>query len=271
LRTFAAASPPWPTTVEQLKGDDMTARFEGKVAIVTGAGGGIGEAYARALHGEGAQVVIAELNAESGQRVADDLGERAMFVRTDVGDPASTDAMAAAVVEQWGRIDHLVNNAAIFGDMELAGLTNVDYDYLDRFMRVNLMGALHCVRSVMKPMGKGGGGSIVNQSSTAAWMGISGFYGLAKAGVNFLTASLAHELAFRNIRINAIAPGPTDTAALSRQVPAEFRDPLVASLAIKRLGTPDDHVGPVLFLLSDDAKWITGHILAVDGGQITRI
>jgi NAD(P)-dependent dehydrogenase (short-subunit alcohol dehydrogenase family) len=102
-------------------------------------------------------------------------------------------------------------------------------------------------------------------------MGISGFYGLAKAGVNFLTASLAHELAHRNIRINAIAPGPTATEALDKQVPADFRDPLVASLAIKRLGTPADHVGPVMFLLSDEAGWITGHVLSVDGGQITRI
>ena len=81
----------------------------------------------------------------------------------------------------------------------------------------------------------------------------------------------AHELAHRNIRVNAIAPGPTDTDALNNQVPEEFKAPLVQSLAIKRLGTPDDHVGPVLFLLSDEAKWITGHVLAVDGGQITRI
>jgi len=164
----------------------------------------------------------------------------------------------------------LVNNAAIFGNMELAGLTNVDYDYLDRFMKVNLMGALHCTRSVIDPMSDGGG-AIVNQSSTASWMGISGFYGLAKASLNFLTVSLAHELAFRDIRVNAIAPGPTDTDALNNQVPKEFMEPLVQGLAIKRLGNPDDHVGPVLFLLSDEAKWITGHILAVDGGQITRI
>ena len=246
-------------------------RFTDKTAIVTGAGGGIGEAYARALHAEGANVVIAELNEEQGQRVADDLGSRALFVCTDVGDPTSTDAMAGAVMEAYGRIDHLVNNAAIFGDMELASLTNVDYDYLDTFMKVNQMGVLHCTRSVMRPMTKGGGGSIVNQSSTAAWMGISGFYGMAKAGVNFLTVSLAHELASRNIRINAIAPGPTDTSAMKKQVPDAFHEPLINSLAIKRLGTPEDHVGPVLFLLSDEAGWMTGHVMAVDGGQITRI
>jgi 3-oxoacyl-[acyl-carrier protein] reductase len=215
--------------------------------------------------------VIAELDAARGQAVADDLGERALFVRTDVGDPASTDAMAAATVEAFGGIDHLVNNAAIFGDMELAGLTNVDYAYLDTFMNVNLMGALHCTRSCLRGMKRREGASIVNQSSTAAWMGISGFYGLAKASINFLTTALAQELGPRGIRVNAIAPGPTDTAALAKQVPVEFQDPIVAGLAIKRLGTPDDHVGPVLFLLSDEARWITGHILAVDGGQVTRI
>jgi 3-oxoacyl-[acyl-carrier protein] reductase len=246
-------------------------RFAGRTAIVTGSGGGIGEAYVRALHAEGANVVVAELNEVTGRAVADSLGDAAMFVATDVGDPSSTDEMATAVMQRFGRIDYLVNNAAIFGDMQLAGMTTVDYDYLQRFMNVNLMGALHCTRSVMRPMGKGGGGAIVNQSSTAAWMGISGFYGLAKAGINFLTSSLAHELAHRKIRVNAIAPGPTDTAALNKQVPSEYRDPLVASLAIKRLGTPSDHVGPVLFLLSDEAAWITGHVLAVDGGQVTRI
>lgn len=246
-------------------------RFEDKVAVVTGSGGGIGEAYARALHAEGASVVIAELNEEAGAAVAADLGERALFVRTDVGDPASTDAMAAAAVDAFGGIDHLVNNAAIFGDMELAGLMNVDYDYLDRFMKVNLMGALHCTRSCVPAMKRRDGASIVNQSSTAAWMAISGFYGLAKASLNYLTASLAQELGFRGIRVNAIAPGPTATEALAKQVPVEFQDPIVQSLAIKRLGTPADHVGAVLFLLSDDARWITGQILAVDGGQITRI
>lgn len=246
-------------------------RFVSKTAIVTGAGGGIGEAYARALHAEGANVVIAEIEKDSGQRVAQTLGDRALFVHTDVGNPQSTDEMAQATVDKFGGINHLVNNAAIFGNMELAGLTNVDYDYLDRFMKVNLMGALHCTRSVLDAMREGGGGSIVNQSSTAAWMGISGFYGLAKASLNFLTTSLAHELSHFNIRVNAIAPGPTDTPALNKQVPIEFKEPLVQSLAIKRLGTPEDHVGPVLFLLSDDAQWVTGHVLAVDGGQVTRI
>lgn len=249
----------------------MSGRFEGRVAVVTGSGGGIGEAYARALHGEGASVVVAELDEEGGRRVADDLGDRALFVRTDVGDPTSTDAMAESTTEAFGRIDHLVNNAAIFGDMGDVGLTTADYDHLDRFLRVNLMGALHCTRSVLPAMRAQGGGSIVNQSSTAAWMGLSGAYGVAKAALNSLTASLAMELGGAGIRVNAIAPGPTATAALERQVPEELHDHLISSLALRRLGTPDDHVGPVLFLLSDEAGWMTGQIVAVDGGQVTRL
>jgi len=118
-------------------------RFADRTAIVTGAGGGIGEAYARALHSEGANVVIAELDDVRGAAVAADLGERALFVHTDVADPASTDEMAAATTDRFGRIDHLVNNAAIFGDMKLSALTNVDYGYLETFMKVKLMGALH--------------------------------------------------------------------------------------------------------------------------------
>ena len=112
---------------------------------------------------------------------------------------------------------------------------------------------------------------MVNQSSTAAWMSLSGFYGVAKAALNSVTICLAQELGRHAIRVNAIAPGPTDTAALRAQVPTEFHDMLVEGLAIKRMGTPDDHVGPMLFLLSDEAAWMTGHILAVDGGQIPRI
>lgn len=246
-------------------------RFKGDVAVVTGAGGGIGEAYARALHTEGASVVIAELDPDSGAAVAADLGERALFVRTDVGDPASCEAMATAAADAFGGVDHLVNNAAIFGDMEGVGLLSGDPAYLERFMRVNLLGAVYCTRAVVPSMRERGGGSIVNQSSTAAWMALSGFYGVAKAALNSATVGLAAELGAHGIRVNAIAPGPTDTLAFRKQVPAEFQEMIVQSLAIKRMGTPEDHVGPVLFLLSDEARWITGHVLAVDGGQIPRI
>ena len=241
-------------------------RFQDKVAIVTGAGQGIGEGYARALAAEGARVVVAEINEEQGERVAKDIG--ALFVKVDVADPASAEAMAAAAVAEYGRIDYLVNNAAIFHSMRRDGLTTVELDYLHRFLKVNLLGALYCTRAVIPHMPEGG--AIVNQSSTAAWMA-SGYYGLAKAGINHLTASLAAELGGRNIRVNGIAPGPTDTEATHSIVPAEFREAMLRGLALKRMGTTDDMASVVLFLLSDAAGWLTGQVVSVDGGQLVRL
>ncbi|MFF9204086.1 SDR family oxidoreductase [Streptomyces sp. NPDC014986] len=242
-------------------------RFRGKVAIVTGAGQGIGEGYAKALAAEGARVVVAELNEEQGQRVAKEIGD-ALFVRTDVGDPASAEVLADTVIREFGRIDHLVNNAAIFQGMRREGLTSVDYDYLDRFLKVNLLGALHMTRAVLPHLKEGS--AIVNQSSTAAWQA-TGFYGLAKAGINHLTASLAAELGDRGIRVNAIAPGPTDTEGSRDIIPEQVREALVRSLALKRMGQPADPAGLLLFLLSDAASWVTGQVVAVDGGSVVRL
>jgi NAD(P)-dependent dehydrogenase (short-subunit alcohol dehydrogenase family) len=243
--------------------------FAGKVAIVTGAAQGIGEAYARALAAHGAAVVIADLSEDAGEQVAASItGGRAAFVRTDVSSPESARAMADFAVERFGGIDYLVNNAAIYGQMQFDSLLKVDWDYYKAFMAVNLDGALVCTRACYRQMAKRGGGAIVNQSSTAAWLYAS-FYGLAKAGLNGLTQQLAHELGSRNIRVNAIAPGPTDTQATRTQA-GGLADELVKSLALKRLGQPDDLVGACLFLLSDEARWLTGQIINVDGGQVFR-
>lgn len=247
-------------------------RFENKVAIVTGAAQGIGEAYARALAAEGAAVVVADLNEESGAKVVaaiEEAGGRAIFVRTDVADAASATAMADATVAAFGGIDLLVNNAAIYGDMQFDLLVTVDWDYYKKFMSVNMDGALVVTRAVFGHMQKRGGGAIVNQSSTAAWL-YSGFYGLAKVGINGLTQQLAHELGGMNIRVNAIAPGPVDTAATRTQAGGAAHDIVKNSLAIKRIGQPEDMVGACLFLLSDEASWVTAQILDVDGGQVFR-
>src|SRR5262245_21418110 len=233
--------------------------IDGKVAIVTGAGGGIGEAYARGLAAQGARVVVAEIKRDNGERVAEEIrktGADAIAIEVDVGSRESTLALAERTVKAYGGVDFLVNNAAIFGDMKLDSLLTVDWDYYQRFLNVNMNGALLCTRAVYPSMVERGGGAIVNQSSTAAWMGV-GYYGLAKLGVNGLTQCLARELGAQKIRVNAIAPGPTDTDAL-RQTAGPFVKQILAQMPLARLGQPDDMVQTCLFLLSDAASWITG-------------
>jgi NAD(P)-dependent dehydrogenase (short-subunit alcohol dehydrogenase family) len=247
-------------------------RFAGKVAVVTGAGQGIGEAYAKALAAKGAAVVVADIQEDRGRHVAREIeaaGGRARFVAVDVASPESTRAMADATQGAFGGIDLLVNNAAIYHDMKLAPLLGVDWDYYKRFMDVNLHGALLCTRACWGSMKERGGGAIVNQSSTAAWMA-AGYYGIAKLGLNGITQSLARELGPHGIRVNAIAPGPTDTEATRKIVPEGIMRQILGSMPLSRQGTPDDIVGACLFLLSDEARWITGQVLNVDGGQIMR-
>jgi len=247
-------------------------QFDEKVGIITGAGGGIGQAYAEALAREGAAVVVADINVEGAQRVAAGIraeGGIALAVPVDVSDVESTKAMADRTLAEFGGIDYLVNNAAIFGGMKLDFLVTVDWDYYKKFMSVNMDGALLCTRAVYRKMAKRGGGAIVNQSSTAAWL-YANYYGLAKVGINGLTQQLSRELGGQNIRINAIAPGPIDTEANRTTTPQEMVADIVKAIPLSRMGQPEDLVGMCLFLLSDQARWITGQIFNVDGGQIIR-
>lgn len=247
-------------------------RFENKVAIVTGAAQGIGETYAHMLAAEGASVVVADINAEGGQAVADAIkakGFNAAFSPVDVSSEESAAALSAFTVSTFGGIDYLVNNAAIYAGMRRAGLLTIELDYYRRFMDVNMNGALVVTRAIYKAMAERGGGAIVNQSSTAAYMG-GNYYGLAKLGLNGLTAGLALELGPMNIRVNAVAPGPTNTNATQTAVPKEIIDGLVSKLPLARLGETKDIADACLFLLSDAAGWITGQTLCVDGGQIRR-
>ena len=153
--------------------------------------------------------------------------------------------------------------------MELHSLLTVPMDYYEGFMAVNMTGALLATRAVHESMKERGGGAIVNQSSAAAWMG-AGYYGIAKLALHAITHSLARELGPHQIRVNAIAPGPTDTEATRKIVPEAILESIVTSMPIRRVGTPEDLVGGCLFLLSQEASWITGQILAIDGGQIMR-
>ena len=219
-------------------------RFDGRTAIVTGAAQGIGESYARALATEGANVVVADLNRELGETVAKQItadGGSAAFKEVDVADGASTKALADFTIERYGSIEHLVNNAAIYGEMKIDSLLTVDWDYYRRFMSVNMDGALQVCRAVVPHM-RANGGSIVNQSSTAAWL-YSNYYGLAKAGVNSLTQQLATELGGQNIRVNAIAPGPIDTEANRTTTPQEMVADIVKGIPLSRMGEVDDLTG----------------------------
>ena len=247
-------------------------RCQNKVAVITGGGQGIGEGYAKALAKEGASIVIAEIAAEQGERVAREIGAdggKAIFVRTDVSSEESTRAMGQAAKDEFGGVDLLVNNAAIYGNMELHSMLTVPMEYYNNFMAVNQTGCLLVTRAVYESMAERGGGAIVNQSSAAAWMG-AGYYGIAKLAMHAITHSLARELGPKNIRVNAIAPGPTDTEATRKIVPDFIKDQILGSMPISRMGEVGDIVNACLFLLSDEATWITAQILAVDGGQIMR-
>ena len=247
-------------------------KLKDKVAIITGAGQGIGEAYAKGVAAEGASVVVADINESQGERVAADIsssGGKAVFAKVDVSSEASTTDLAERTVNAFGGIDILVNNAAIYHGMRIEPMVSVDWDYYRKFMDVNMDGALLCTRACYRSMKERGGGVVINQSSTAAWMSM-GFYGVAKLALNGITQSLARELGPMNIRVNAIAPGPTDTEATRSVVPDGIVDQIVAGMPLARQGRPDDLVGTLIFLLSDDAAWLTGQIINVDGGQIMR-
>ncbi len=216
-------------------------RFRDKVAIVTGAGQGIGEAYAKALAAEGASVVVAELNEAQGRRVAEEIaggGGDARFVGVDVASPESTQAMAATTIDAFGGIDYLVNNAAIYHGMQIAPLIAVEWDYYKRFMDVNMHGALLCVRACYEAMAKRGGGG---DRQPVVDGGVDGDRLLrhrqARAERHHAVAR-ARARPARNIRVNAIAPGPTDTEATRTIVPPPILKQLLAQMPLNRIGTP---------------------------------
>ena len=252
----------------------MIEGLKDKVVIVTGGGHGIGKAYCAGFAGAGARVVPADIDGPAAERVAAEVGGKtegkAMAVRVDVADEDSTKKMAAAVVGRFGRIDVLVNNAAIFATIPInrGGIESLDPKEWDRLMAVNLKGLFFCVRAVLPTMRAQKSGKIISISSGTALSGSPGriHYVTSKAGVIGFTRTLAREVGGDNIQVNAIAPGST----LSEESPSEeiirFRQARVGDRALKRVQLPQDLVGAMLFLASPLSDFMTGQTLSVAGG-----
>jgi NAD(P)-dependent dehydrogenase (short-subunit alcohol dehydrogenase family) len=250
-------------------------RLDGKVAIVTGGGGGIGQVYGRALAEAGASVVLADLLGDAAEGAASALtadGFAASGVAVDVTDRTSTDAMAAHAVSTFGGVDILVNNAALMKEIPFGDLLDVTDELFDAVMRVNVLGAIHCSASVRGSMLERGGGRIINQVSAGAFTP-GGLYGISKIGLVSATATLATSLGPRGINVNAIAPGlvmtPAGFASLAEDSP--IRAAIAAGIPGKKTAPAEDLVGALLLLASDAGAWINGQTLSVDGGWVIRL
>jgi NAD(P)-dependent dehydrogenase (short-subunit alcohol dehydrogenase family) len=243
-----------------------------KVAIVTGAGGGIGRAYARGLADAGASVVLADIAIDAAKAAASELeadGFDALAVQVDVSDEASANDMAAAAADRFGSVDILVNNAALMAEIVHEGtLTTIPLDVWHRTVAVNLTGPLLCTRAVVAFMKAKGYGKIINQSSGGAFLPAQ-HYGVTKLGLVSMTISLAHELAPHGIRVNAIAPGAVLTDAGARASSDEFRAAIQATVPFP-FAEPEALVGGLVYLASAASDWVTGHTLNIDGGWIPR-
>jgi len=246
-------------------------RFEGKVVVITGGGAGIGRTYGHRFAAEGAAVVVADTDVSAGDRVVKELGAtgaRAIAVEMDVTDEDAADRMAAAA-GQFGGIDVLVNNAGVHLQHAQLPYTRDALPEWRRVIEVNVIGALVCSIACRAAMAGRGGGAIVNHSSMAAYSG-GGAYGVSKLALNALTVSLAAEFAADGIRVNGIAPGLVDSEAAVEWMndPARvgIESALVGGQLVKRLGRMDDLADMALFLCSEQASFITGQTILVDGG-----
>jgi NAD(P)-dependent dehydrogenase (short-subunit alcohol dehydrogenase family) len=251
----------------------MSARFAGKVAIVTGAGNGIGLAIAHGFAGEGAIAVVADISEAAGMRAVDDIigaGGKASFVAVDVSDEAQVEGMVREIVARHGAIDILVNNAGIVLHKLIVDMPRAEWD---RQIDVQLTGPFLCAKHVARHMiARGEGGRMVNISSLSGTMGrVRGAaHCVSKAGVNLLTKVLAMELAPHRINVNTIAPGLIDVPAQRDEATLSlaYRQSYVRMIPWGRMGETHEIARAVMFLCSEDANWITGEHMVVDGGTM---
>lgn len=252
----------------------MTPDLSGRVAVVTGAAGGIGLAYAQALAQAGAAVALVDLDHERAEEAAETLradGLQALGVGADVGSPEAVEEMAARTIAAFGGVDILVNNAALMAQLPQVPLVDFPLDWWERTLRVNLTGALLCAKACVPSMRERGGGRIVNQSSGGAWVNWRP-YGISKMALVGLTYGLARDLGPDNITVNAIAPGLIETEAALGMHPAgsPFRTRMTELMAIERGAGPEELVGALLYFVSPAGRWVTGQCLNVDGGWVMR-
>ncbi|MFZ3072404.1 MAG: 3-oxoacyl-[acyl-carrier-protein] reductase [Thermodesulfobacteriota bacterium] len=242
--------------------------FKDKAALITGGAQGIGKAICLRLAKEGANIAVVDINLDAAEATAkeiESLGRKSIALKVNVSNFAETEKMAEDVVASLGGLHILVNNAGITRDKLLLRMTEDEWDAV---INVNLKSAFNCTKAVVKVMSKNRYGRIINIASIVGLMGNAGQanYSASKAGMIGLTKSVAREFASRNVTCNAVAPGFIDTA-MTQAMPEAARAALISQIPLSRLGTADDVADGVVFLASDAASYITGHVLSINGGM----